>query len=219
MTEKNSTLMTIEKIKSFAIALVGAGIFSMGSTYFSEQAEYRIPRILLPIYEIFGNVGLAIGMMILGTGLIYFAYRKFTQNNGKSIIILAFSIIAVLGLYGIIFSTSSKRTSIEDIKSSIEKNQQKTKEEIANTERPTLNNDLANKYIEKLEALERKFEQSISEKNRVQFDECEKEYETIISVEFGNVVKEISTKPEYRDFAMYNAKVLEKIQAFRTDNW
>jgi len=74
MTEKNSTLMTIEKIKSFAIALVGAGIFSMGSTYFSEQAEYRIPRILLPIYEFFGNIGLAIGMMILGTGLMYFAF-------------------------------------------------------------------------------------------------------------------------------------------------
>jgi len=78
---------------------------------------------------------------------------------------------------------------------------------------------LANKYIEKLEALERKFEKSISEKNKVQFDECEKEYETIISVEFGNVVKEISTKPEYRDFAMYNAKVLEKIQVFRTHKW
>ena len=149
-----------------------------------------------------------------------FAYKKYTKSNGKTIFILAFSVIAVLGFYGIIFSTSSiKQTSIEDIKSSIEKNQQKTKEEIANTERPTLNNDLANKYIEKLEALERKFEKSISEKNKVQFDECEKEYETIISVEFGNVVKEISTKPEYRDFAMYNAKVLEKIQVFRTHKW
>jgi hypothetical protein len=219
MTEKNSALMTIEKIKSFAIALVGAGIFSMGSTYFSEQAEYRIPRILLPIYEIFGNVGLAIGMMILGTGLIYFAYRKFTQNNGKSIVILAFSIIAILGFYGIIFSTSSKKTSIEDIKSSIEKNQQKTKDEIANTERPNLDNELANAYLDKLEALERKFEKAVNEKNKVLFEECYKEYDIVGYDEIGNVIKEMSNKPEYRDFIMYNAKVSERIQVFRTHKW
>ncbi|UIR54931.1 DUF5353 domain-containing protein [Sphingobacterium sp. SRCM116780] len=219
MIEKNSTLVTIEKIKSFAIALVGAGIFSMGSTYFSEQASYRVPRILLPVYEIFGNIGLAVGMLILGAGLMYFAYKKFTKNEGKSMYLLVFLVIAVLGFYGIIFSTSSKSTSIEDIKASIEEGQKKTQDEIMNTEKPSLDNDLANKYLDKLEALEKKFEKAINETDKTKFDACEKEYDTVTAIEFGNVVKEISTMPEYKDFAMYNAKILDKIQVFRSHKW
>lgn len=219
MTEQNSTLIILEKIKAFAMASVGAGFISMGSTYFSEQTEYRIPRILIPIYELFGNVGLAIGMLILGAILMFFAYKKYTKNNGKSIYIIAFSALAIIGFYAIIFSTNTKQTSTDDIKSSIEKNQQKTNEEISNSERPSLENNLANKYLEKLEALDLKFNKSIEEKNKVLFAECEKEYNTLISVDLGNVVKEIATKPEYKDFAMYNAKVLQKIQTSRNHKW
>ncbi len=127
MQEKDSVLLTLEKIKSFAMTVVGAGIFSMGSTYFSEQTEYRIPRILLPIYSLFGNIGLAVGMVILGLILMYFAYVKYKKNKGKPIYLLAFSIIAVLGFYGIIYSEINKKTTIEDLKTSIEKSQQKRK--------------------------------------------------------------------------------------------
>lgn len=219
MTRKQSTLMTIEKIKSFAIALVGGGIFGMGSTYFSEQGEYRIPRILLPVYEIFGHVGLAVGMMILGAGLLYFAYRKFTQNNGKAIVILVFSLIAILGFYGIIFATNSPKASIEDLRASIEKNQQKTKDKIANAERPNLDNELANAYLDKVEALERKFEKAVNEKNKVLFDECCKEYDIVGYQEISNVIKEMANKPDYRDFIMYNAKLSDRINVFRSHKW
>lgn len=127
MTEENATLATIEKIKSFAMTVVGAGIFSMGTTYFSEQSEYRVPRILLPVYEIFGNIGLAVGMIILGAGLMYFAYRKYVQNNGKPVYTLLFSLLAIIGFYGLILSTNQKKTvTIDDLKATLEKNKEKT---------------------------------------------------------------------------------------------
>ena len=220
MKEENKTIATLEKIKSFAMTLIGAGIFSMGTTYFSEQSEYRVPRILLPVYELFGNIGLAVGMIILGAGLMYFAYRKYVQNNGKPVYMLVFSLLAIIGFYGLILSTNQKKTvTIDDLKATLEKNQQKTDQEIMNTERPNLDSDLANKYIVKLERLEQKFKKSVDEKDRDLFDECEGEYDTMITVDFGNVVEEISKTPEYKDFAMYNAKVSKRIQVFREHKW
>ncbi|WP_300674601.1 hypothetical protein [Soonwooa sp.] len=219
MTDKNTTLKTLEKIKSFAIALVGAGIFSMGSTYFSEQSAYRIPRVLLPVYELLGNVGLALGMLILGAGLMYFAYRKYIKNEGKTLHFLIFLVVAILGFYAIVFLTMTKKTSIEDVKTSLEKGQEAQQNKINNTERPTLESALANKYLDNLEALERKFEESINTTNEAMFYECENEHSAMISKDFGDVVKEISRMPEYKDFAYYNAKVEEKIQKLRVHKW
>lgn len=219
MTEKNKTLMTIEKVKAFAMAVVAAGIFSMGSTYFSEQASYRVPRILTPVFEILGNVGLAIGMLILGGILMYFAHKKFTENEGKPMIILVIQVIAILGFYGVIFSESSKTSTIEDIKASIERDRNKTQAIIANSERPDIDNALVNTYLDKLEDLKTKFEKSVNEKNKIQFEECVAEYDTLTTTDFAPVVKTLTGKPEYPDFAMYNAKVLEEIDVFRTHKW
>lgn len=218
MTEKSTTLSTAEKIKSFAMGLIGSGIFSMGSTYFSPQAAYRIPRILLPVYELFGHTGLAIGMIILGAILMFFAYRKFTAHGGRSMYLLIFLVIAVLGFYGIIFATGSKSATTGAVKTSLENNEKRKQEKIASAGRPDMNSKLANTYLDNLEALEKKFEQAVNEKNKPAFDECEKEYITLVD-EFGNIAKEIGTKPEYGAFAMYNARILEKIQLSRTHKW
>lgn len=219
MTDKNTTLKTLEKIKSFAIGLVGAGIFSMGSTYFAEQSAYRVPRILLPIYNIFGNIGLAIGMLVLGAVLMYFAYKKYIKYDGKSLHFLIYLVIAVLGFYAIIFSTSTKKTTIEDVKTSIENGQKAEQSKINNAERPTLESALANKYLDNLEALEKKYEESVSTNNEAMFSECENQHSAMITKDFGDVVKEIGKTAQYKDFAYYNAKVEEKIQTFRLHKW
>lgn len=216
MSDNNKVISTAEKVKSFAIGFIGAGIFSMGTTYFSEQAEYRIPRILYPVYQIFGNIGLAIGMIILGSLLMFYAYRKFISNGGKAIYLLAVLVIAIIGFYAIIFFTGKKSTSIEDVRASLEANQKKTETEIANSDRPDLESELANNYLNQLESLKVKYEKAANEKDKTRIDECEKEYLNLISVEFGKVAKEIGTTSEYRDFAMYNAKVLNEIQVSRT---
>ncbi|TCD10508.1 hypothetical protein EZ449_09175 [Pedobacter frigidisoli] len=219
MTETNPKLKTLEKIKSFAIALVGAGIFSIGSTYSSAQSSYRIPRILMPVYEIFGNIGLAIAMLILGTGLMYFAYNKFTKNSGRAIYILSFLLIALLSFYAIVFLTNRKPTTVEEVNASIEKHQKKTADEVAQAKRPNLDSELANNYLSKLETLEAKFAKAVDEQDKSMFIACEKEYEKLISTDFGNASKEMGSKPAYKDFIMYNAKVLEKIQVFRLHKW
>ena len=216
MTDTNKVISTAEKVKAFAMGFIGAGIFSMGTTYFSEQAEYRIPRILWPVYEIFGNIGLAIGMILLGSLLMFYAYRKLISNGGKAIYLLAVLVVAIIGFYAIIFSTAKKSTSIEDVRASLEANQKKTENEIANSDRPDLESESANKYLNQLDALKVKYEKAVNEKDKTKIDACEKEYVNLISVEFGKVAKEIATKPEYRDFAMYNAKVLNEIQVSRT---
>ncbi|KFC24349.1 MFS transporter [Chryseobacterium sp. FH1] len=216
MADTNNLISTAEKVKAFAMGFVGAGIFSMGTTYFSEQAEYRIPRILWPVYELSGNIGLAIGMILLGSLLVFYAYRKFISNGGKAIYLLIFLVVAILGSYAIIFSTGKKSTSINDVRESLEENQKKTEKEITNSDRPDLEGELANNYLDQLEALKIKYEKAVNQKDKTKIDECENEYLNLVSVEFGKVAKEIGAKPEYRDFALYNAKVLNEIQVSRT---
>ncbi|MBP6577669.1 MAG: hypothetical protein KA232_10720 [Chryseobacterium sp.] len=218
MADKNSTLETLEKIKSFAIAGVGAGIFSMGSTYFSEQAEYRIPRILIPVYEIFGNYGLAIGMLILGLILMYFAYKKYTGNQGKPLYLIAFLILAVIGFYAIILSTSTKKTSIEDIKSTIEKSEQTTNTVSIATTRPTIDNANEKNYLEKLEAIEIKYQEAISKKDKALFDSYAKEYLEITRLR-GKVLPEIVNNPGYDNFVSYSLEVVERIKKLREQQW
>ena len=218
MADKNSTLETLEKIKSFAIAGVGAGIFSMGSTYFSEQAEYRIPRILIPVYEIFGNYGLAIGMLILGLILMYFAYKKYTGNQGKPLNMIAFLILAVIGFYAIILSTSTKKTSIEDIKSTIEKSEQTTNTVSIATTRPTIDNANEKNYLEKLEAIEIKYQEAISKKDKALFDSYAKEYLEITRLR-GKVLPEIVNNPGYDNFVSYSLEVVERIKKLREQQW
>ena len=82
--EENKTLIFLEKVKTLAIGLVGSGIFSQGLFYFKEQSSYNIPRILYPIYKLFGNKGLALGMLVLGIALLYFGYfrwKKLQENS------------------------------------------------------------------------------------------------------------------------------------------
>lgn len=108
MSNKEATLISTEKIKSFAIAIIGAGIFSTGTTYFAEQSSYRVPRILFPIFEYFGNIGLAVGMIIMGVLLLYYSYRKFTKHKGKPFIIIAGQIMMIISFYLIISYDQSK---------------------------------------------------------------------------------------------------------------
>ena len=206
--------MMIEKIKAFAMGAVGAGIFSMGSTYFSEKSIYRIPRLLLPIYEFFGNIGLAIGMLILGGVLMYFAFNKFKVNKGSAKLFLLFQLIALGVFYVIIFTTESDdKASVESIKASIERDAKERKS--SENERTVFENKNANQYLDRLEALLAKYQKSHAEKNKVLFDECEKEYLSLTSTEFKKVVIETQLTKEYGDFLDENANILAKINTLR----
>lgn len=216
MTEQNQTLVTLEKIKAFAIGFIGAGIFSMGSTYFSEQASYNIPRILYPVYEIFGNIGLAVGMLVLGGSLMYYAYKKFERNGGKATLFLICLPIALVIFYGLIYITNRK-PSAEELNLKAEQTQKDALLEMENTERPKLENAAGSTYLDRLEELYEKYKKAQTENSKPLFEECEKEYQDLVGVELGKVAPDIASTNQYKDFAMYNAKVLGKIQEVRIE--
>ena len=53
--EKGQIVNGAEKVKAFAIGFIGVCFISMGASYFEEQAAYRVPHILLPVFHILGN--------------------------------------------------------------------------------------------------------------------------------------------------------------------
>ena len=113
--EKEQIVIIAEKIKAFAIGLIGICFTSMGATYFEEQAIYRVPRILLPIFDMLGNVGLAIVMIILGLGMIVYGFLKWKKFSQRPMLYLIIATIAlVLSLYLSFavgtFKDSSERT-------------------------------------------------------------------------------------------------------------
>lgn len=217
MTTENRTLITLEKIKAFAMGFIGAGIFSMGSTYFSAQDSYNIPRILYPVYEIFGNIGLAIGMLILGIILMYYGYKKFINSNGKPSLFIVFQVIGVFIFYGLIYASNIK-PSTEELNKNFQETQKNAQLEIENTERPKLKSAAINTYFENLEELHKKYQKSQDEHNKTLFDECEKEYPNLINTEYNKVYAEIGNSEGYKEFIMYNAKILGKINALRVQN-
>ena len=93
--DKQKTVSIARKVESLAIGYIGVFFFSWGTSYFQEQLYYQVPRILIPVFDIFGNVGLAIGMLILGGGLIYYGFTKWKIAAEKKNL---YWILAVIGL-------------------------------------------------------------------------------------------------------------------------
>lgn len=216
MVEKQNVKKALmEKIKAFAMGLIGAGFFVWGITYFQEQESYYVPRILLPVYEFLGNIGLAIGMIILGLILVYIAFSKFKQSRGKVVVFIIYQGIITLVMAILIFlsDTNVRHSNLDDSgKSSEEITQQKIEE----TERPVMNNAAANTYLDKLEGLLVKVEKIVKEKNQIQFDEFEQEYLTVIE-EVSTIIQDISKEKNYNQFALYNAEIINQINVLRSD--
>lgn len=102
MNSENKIQIIGERIKAFAIGLIGSLFFSLGFSYFSEQSHYRVPRVLLPVYEYLGNVGLAIGLIVLGGGLMFWAYKKFKDNAGKPVVMIVALVVFLITAFGIV---------------------------------------------------------------------------------------------------------------------
>ena len=90
------TVNIAQKVESLAFGFVGVFFFSMGTSYFQERLLYRMPTILIPIFNIFGNVGLAIALMLVGGGIIYYGYTKWRSATTKRSIYLILSTIGII---------------------------------------------------------------------------------------------------------------------------
>jgi hypothetical protein len=101
--EKSKIVNMAEKVKAIAITFIGAGIFSQGTLYFKEQASYNIPRILYPVFELLGNKGLAVAMLILGLALLFWGYTKWKNFAGKAGVFAVMAIASFAIFFSILF--------------------------------------------------------------------------------------------------------------------
>ena len=214
MTTNNKTQAIAEKIKAFALGFIGSLFFALGLTYFSEKSYYQVPRILLPVYDYFRNIGLAVGLLVLGGGLMFWAYKKFKNYGGKPMIMITVLPLFIIASFGIAKLTEKTYKPNFEKNTSNKQTVEPVADETANTQRPKLDNPKANDYLEKLEDLLQKMTKAKEIGDRTAFDKLDEQYLELIE-NSGDIFSEMSKTAQYREFAMYNAKVSKEINKLR----
>jgi len=207
MTTESNVKTTAEKVKSFAMGFIGSMFIALGFSYFSEQASYRIPRILLPVYEFLGNIGLAVGLLILGAALLYAAYTKFKNNAGRPTVM--FIVLPLFLVFSFIIIKVTENGDKDKQQVSIDK-------DIKNKEvaRPTLDHEKANAYLDQLEILVDKMTKAKDQKNDAIFKALEAEYFEQMN-QLADIIPQLSKTEKYAEFARYNAYLAQKIDQMR----
>ncbi|SHG18929.1 hypothetical protein [Pedobacter caeni] len=209
MTEQNKTQSVLEKIKSFAIGYIGAAIFAMGTTYFEAQSSYHVPRILSPIYDVFGNIGLAIGMVLLGAGLMYWAAKRFLKvQQGKAGLMIGILAFFIIANYGLIWLNNRDKP---ETPGTIAK---KTEAAVQGAERPELDSPEANAYLDKMENLLITMQTAKKSNDATAIEKTEQQYGALIE-ELSTIIPVLSKTSTYRDFILYNANITGKINQLR----
>ena len=165
-----------------------------------------MPRILVPVFDLLGGVGLAVALLILGGGLIWWGLSAWKKAGGKTSL---YCILAVISLaVGIVlFNVDLKpQRNSSEIMEDIEEAQQAQIDEIRNTERPKFNNDKTNAYFDQFEALLARFKKSVEEGNSDSVEACEKEFEELLMTS-ADAVQELDNDKKY-EFSVYNAKLM-----------
>ncbi len=189
------------------MGFIGAFFLALGVRYFSAQSSYRIPRILLPVYEFLGNIGLAIGLLILGGILLYYAYIKFKKYGGRPVIMLIVLPLFTLLAFGVntLFNNNQSGKSVQ--------NRQATTQ-VGSANRPELNNEKAEKYLDKLENLLAEMTKAKERADENRFKLLEKQF-LDLGTELAVIIPELAKTDQYPSFIQYNAYVSNKIQKMR----
>ena len=202
---ENKTVSIAKKVEAFAMAFIGIFFIGLGTSYFQERFLYRVPRILIPIFEFFGNIGLAIGLMVLGIGLIYWGFTKWQSVSEKKKL---YWIIAVAGLaVGVVLANvdfGSKRTSSE-IMEEMDTKREAQIEEVRNSGDLNFSNAEVDAHIAAFDSIYKRYSESIENNDEDAITACENEYMEW-SVKTGNIMPKLSTD-EKVDLARYLAKL------------
>lgn len=212
MTTQNKTQSTAEKVKAFAMGFIGALFFTLGISYFKEQAQYKVPRILVPVLELFGHIGLAIGLLILGAILIFLSYLKFKKHGVKPLVILIVLSLTVTSIFTVFKLIEYSDFSKNKIKE--ERLKQELYNKVENAERPKLNNQNANEHLDKMEFILQEMTKSKEQNDDAKFKTLDKEY-LALNQDLATIIPELSKTDKYQAFIMYRAGLSRKINSLR----
>ncbi len=178
--EKQKVVIVAEKVKLFAIVFIGVCFFSLGTIYFGEQSMYRVPRLLLPVYELFGNIGLAVGMLILGLAMVIYGYTIWKKNAGN---VTLFGFLAITALIigctvAYISNNQPQKATItpEEYFAENEKERQKQINDIKETDEPQFDNPEIKKHFVAFDEILQKFKSNLSTGNKEAIQASENEY-------------------------------------------
>jgi hypothetical protein len=203
--DKTRSVTIAKKVEALAIGFIGVCFFSMGTTYFQERFIYRMPRILMPVYDLLGPIGLAIAMLLLGLGLIVWGFTMWKSAGGKKSIYLILAVVTLA--VGVFLANNanlfedSKSKSSEEIMQQMEDNRQKQMEEVRQTKRPDLKNEKVDKYFDDFDALYTQLEKAITTEEA---DALNEEYMQLMT-QTTDLIQQLDKKDVY-EFSKYNAK-------------
>lgn len=205
----NKKQMVVERIKAFAYGLIGSLFFTWGLTYFQEQESYRVPRLLRPAFELFGNIGLAVGLIIFGGLLMFYAYNSFKKNGGKPIVMLITLPLLIVLAGALTMLESSNKASVNTTSEAAD-----IETEIANAMRPKIDNPRADDYFDKMEKMLQQMTKAKESSDKAMFDDLEKQYFQI-KKDYDDIFIEMAKTPYYKEFTVYNAKISKQITELR----
>jgi uncharacterized membrane-anchored protein YhcB (DUF1043 family) len=210
---KEQIVIVAEKAKSYGIALVGIVFFSLGTSYFQERLLYRVPRILEPVFDYLGNIGLAVGMLVLGGVFIAYGFINWKKVSQKS---LPYWVIALAGLVvGIALANINFRSS-EKIMEDINKTREAQIDEIRNSDKPDFKDQEVEKHLDEFDKLYERFAKSLKNKDESAIADCEKEYEEW-TLKLTDLMPNLNND-EKVELARYNAKLSISWHDLRTKN-
>jgi hypothetical protein len=214
--DKEKVAVVAHKVRAAAIGFIGVIFFGMGTSYFSERLIYRMPRILGPVFDLLGNVGLAVAMLILGGGLIWWGFSRWKAVEGKPSLYWALAALGI-AVSVILFNVDLKpRKSSLEMMEEMEREHTEQIEEIRNTERPELNNAEADDYFDKFEELSGRFKENMAKGDQEAIATNEREFEEMKAT-VADILQNLDDDAKY-DFSLYDAKLMIEWADIRDGN-
>ena len=203
--DKQKISIIARKVEAFAIGYIGIFFFSMGTSYFQERFLYRVPRVLIPVFDMFGNIGLAISMLILGGGLIYYGFTKWksvAEKKNLYWILAAVGLVVGVALANVNFNPNKSSEIMEEM----DKRRENEMDKIRNSGELNFHNAEVDEHIANYNALYKRFEQSLENEDEDAAIACEDELLEWIT-KTADIVQRLSKMDEKTELARYQGKL------------
>lgn len=213
--ENNRIVYKVEKVKAGALAFIGAGFFSQGTIYFKEQSSYHIPRILYPFYKVFGHIGLAVAMLVLGLALIYWGYTKWKKHDGKMGVFGLIVVISLVVFFGILSFTGTKKTTTEELIKNSDETRAKGIEKMKEMDEPDLGNEDVKQHFANFNSILKQREHANKNEDQVAFVKSEDAFNAW-NEKSAVLIQKLKTPEQKQQFALYIGKLTLKWQEVKS---